>query len=78
MDPTPNFPRIRVKFDPYNHDEVQMLLRQITAEFGQANRGRWYYKSPEPSDLIDNNVWELEFIFHNPHDATIFGLKYLE
>jgi len=73
-DPTLPFPSVRITFDPYNHDQVQEFLIQVYKDFGR-DKGRWYYRSPDIG-TIENNVWVLEFFFRDPHDATIFGLKY--
>jgi hypothetical protein len=73
-DPALPFPSVRITFDPYNHDQVQEFLIQVYKDFGR-DKGRWYYRSPDIG-TIENNVWVLEFFFRDPHDATMFGLKY--
>ena len=75
-DPTPTYSRVRLTFLPYNHDEVQTLLKKVTVEFGRANQGRWYYQSPQDLQDTEHNAWVLDFVFRDPHDALIFGLKY--
>jgi hypothetical protein len=73
-DSTPTFPSVRITFDPYNHDQVQDFLAQVTREFGR-DRSRWYYRSPDIGTVKDN-VWVLEFFFRDHGDALIFALKY--
>jgi hypothetical protein len=68
------FPKVRITFDPYDHDAVQEFLVRIYQEFGR-DKSRWYYRSPDIG-TIENNVWVLEFFFRDPNDAVIFGLKY--
>ena len=74
-DPTPTYATVRVNFDPYSHKQVQDFLKKVYCEFGK-DKSRWYFKSANIEEL-DSNVWVLDFVFINPHDATIFGLKYL-
>lgn len=71
---TPTFSTVRITFDPYSHEEVQRLLLQVHKQFGR-DKSRWYYISPDV-DQLDGNAWVLDFKFRNPHDATLFGLKY--
>jgi hypothetical protein len=63
-----------VVFAPYDHDDVQRLLRKVVADFGRPG-ARWRYRSPDLGEA-ENNVWQIDFYFANPHDAIIFGLKY--
>lgn len=67
-------PPIRVVFAPYSHSDVQDMLRKVVQDFGRPGE-RWRYRSPDIGQA-ENNVWMLDFHFANPHDATIFGLKY--
>lgn len=75
-DPThpPYQPPVRVVFAPYNHDQVQQTLRAVVRDFGRPGE-RWRYRSPDIGQAEDN-VWQLDFYFRDPHDAIIFGLKY--
>jgi hypothetical protein len=75
-DPThPSYqPPIRVVFAPYNHSDVQNTLRAVVKDFGRPGE-RWRYRSPDLEES-ENNVWQLDFYFRDPHDAIIFGLKY--
>ncbi len=67
-------PPVRVVFAPYDHDDVQNMLRKVVKDFGRPGN-RWRYRSPDIGEA-ENNVWMLDFYFANPHDAIIFGLKY--
>jgi hypothetical protein len=67
-------PPIRVVFAPYNHNDVQQVLRAVVKDFGRPGQ-RWRYRTPDLGEA-ENNVWQLDFYFANPHDAIIFGLKY--
>ena len=75
-DPTHPYcqPPIRVVFAPYNHSDVQNTLRAVVKDFGRPGE-KWRYRSPDLEES-ENNVWQLDFYFANPHDAIIFGLKY--
>lgn len=66
---------IRIIFDPYDHNQVQTLMKKVYRDFGN-DKSRWYCTSPSP-DNLGSNCWALDFVFQNPHDATMFGLKYL-
>ena len=72
----PNYSTVRIVFDPYNHDQVQSLLKKVYRDFGR-DKSRWYYQSPvlDMDDLVD--TWTVDFVFRDPHDATLFGLKYV-
>ena len=74
--PTPSFATVRISFDPYNHEQVQVFLKKVQQDFGR-DRTRWYYRSPclGLDDVV--NTWTVDFCFRDPHDATMFGLKYL-
>ena len=76
-DSTPFHVSVRIEFDPYNHDQVQDFLKKVYQDFGR-DKSRWYYRSPiiELDMLV--NTWTVDFIFRDPHDATMFGLKYLK
>lgn len=79
LDPTHPYSTVRITFDPYNHDQVQEFLKQVVKDFGH-DKTRWYYKSIVLDNNTDDilNAWILDFNFRNPHDATLFGLKYLK
>ena len=75
-DPTHLFdqPPVRVVFAPYDHSEVQTTLRAVVQDFGRPGE-RWRYRTPNLKEH-ENNVWQFDFYFRDPHDAIIFGLKY--
>jgi hypothetical protein len=65
---------VRVRFDPYNHDQVQDLLVRTRREFPKwSDKRRWSYLVPTEHEP---NVWILDFNFRDIEDAIIFGLKY--
>ena len=66
---------IRISFDPYSHQDVQKYVRQVYRDFGR-DQTRWFYRSANIDD-IKENCWELDFVFRDPKDATLFALKYL-
>ena len=75
-DPTHPYcqPPIRVVFAPYNHSDVQTMLRAVIKDFGRPS-DRWHYLTPTLGEH-ETNVWQLDFYFASLHDAIIFGLKY--
>ena len=76
-DSTPTYATVRITFDPYNHNQVQNFLKKVYQDFGR-DRSRWYYQSPVLDMDTVFNTWTLDFVFRDPHDATLFGLKYLK
>jgi len=73
---TPPSPTVRIEFAPYNHDQVQDFLKKVYRDFGR-DKSRWYYRSPVLDVETLVNTWTVDFVFRDPHDATMFGLKYL-
>jgi hypothetical protein len=73
---TPTYATVRISFDPYNHEQVQTFLKQVSKDFGR-DRSRWYYRSPILDIETQVNTWTVDFLFRDPYDATLFGLKYL-
>ena len=75
--PTPSFASVRITFDPYSHEQVQTFLKKVYQDFGR-DKSRWYYRSPIQDIDTLVNTWTVDFLFRDPYDATLFGLKYLE
>jgi hypothetical protein len=75
-DSTPTYASVRIEFRPYSYQEVQAFLKKVYVDFGR-DKSRWYYRSPLLDMDTQVNTWTVDFLFRDPHDATIFGLKYL-
>jgi hypothetical protein len=73
---TPSYATVRISFDPYSHNQVQTFLKKVYQDFGR-DKSRWYYQSPILNMDTQVDTWTVDFIFRDPHDATLFGLKYL-
>ena len=66
--------RVRVEFDPYDHDQVQDFLVRTRREFPKwRDKGRWKYSVVTDGQA---NCWTLDFLFRDIEDAIVFGLKY--
>lgn len=73
--PRPTFTTpVRVKFKPYDHTEVNSLLKQLQNEYGWHGI-RWYFRSVQDAESEDNS-WLIDICFADPQDALIFSLKF--
>jgi len=69
--------RVRYEFAPYTYEKARDLLREVALDFGPPGRTRrWRFESVIAQNIV-NNDFVLDFFFQDPHDAVIFGLKYL-
>ena len=70
--------RVRNEFVPYSYQQVRDLLREVALDFGAPGRTRrWQFESVTTPDTV-NDDFVMDFCFQDPHDAMIFGLKYLK
>lgn len=71
-------PRIRRRYSDFSQDqtsELQTNLWDIRKDFGPKG-DRWWWDTVDVQDKDGFRHWEVEFIFKNPQDALLFGLKY--
>ena len=59
-----------VEYDPVKWMD---LINSVNREFGKAGK-RWQWIMN--NELSQGNSWVVDFYFENPHDATMFQLKY--
>ena len=59
-----------IKYDPV---EWMNLITSVNREFGKTGK-RWQWIMN--NELSVGNAWVADFYFENPHDATMFQLKY--
>lgn len=71
--PPAHYTVVQRRFDEYNPQEWMRLISSVTREFGNSGR-RWQWIMNNA--LSQGNSWVVDFYFENPHDATMFGLKY--
>jgi hypothetical protein len=78
-DPALPITRVRIEFRPYSHREAQQLLQRVYRDFGMPgldkNSRRWDFETAETGD-DETNIWIIDFVFRDSHDAIMFGLKY--
>lgn len=65
---------VRVVFPIYSYNETKDLLTKTRKAFGQPGQ-KWFFVSSGNNDFASNE-YAVEFHFFNPHDATVFALKY--
>ena len=57
----------------YNPVAWMNLISSVNNDFGKAGK-RWQWIMN--NELSQGNAWVVDFYFENPHDATMFQLKY--
>jgi hypothetical protein len=70
--------RVRYELVPYSYNQVRALLREVALDFGApGSTRRWRFESVTTPGK-NHDEYTLDFVFQDPHDAVIFGLRYLE
>ena len=64
---------VRVVFDEYSHQATQTLLNKTRKAFGYPGT-KWFFTCSDHSYI--EHGYTIDFHFENPHDATLFALKY--
>jgi len=67
---------VRYEFRPYAHHEVKQLLSKVAQDFGPPGRKRKWTFVTANIEMIETNVWILDFHFQEASDAILFSLKY--
>ena len=60
-------------YETYDPQEWMRLISSVNNEFGRSGK-RWQWIMN--NELSQGNKWVVDFYFENPHDATMFSLKY--
>ena len=64
---------VQRQYTEYDPQEWMRLISSINNEFGRTGeRWQWVINN----ELSVGNAWVVDFYFENPHDATMFQLKY--
>ena len=64
---------VQREYKEYNPVEWMQLISSVNNEFGRSGK-RWQWIMN--NELSQGNAWVVDFYFENPHDATMFQLKY--
>jgi len=73
QDPDPNYTRVQKAYTEYDPKAWMRQMSAINDEFGRPGK-RWQWIMN--NELSQGNAWVVDFYFENPHDATMFQLKY--
>lgn len=73
QDPDPNYTVVQRRFAEYDPVAWMDLMACVNEEFGRAGK-RWQWTMN--NKLSQGNAWVVDFYFEDPHDATMFQLKY--
>ena len=64
---------VQREYKEYNPVEWMQLISSVNNEFGRSGK-RWQWIMN--NELSQGNAWVVDFYFADPHDATMFQLKY--
>ncbi len=67
----PNWTNVSLYFEQYQPTVVRTLLLQVQKQFGW-HGDTWFFTFNDGHD----NQSTLNFFFQDPHDATLFALKF--
>jgi len=67
------YTQVRRAYTEYDPQAWMQLMSSINNEFGRSGK-RWQWIMN--NELSQGNSWVVDFYFENPHDATMFQLKY--
>jgi len=78
MNPTPkvapdDYTVVQRKYAEYDPVKWMELVKNVCEEFGNTGK-RWQWIMN--NELSQGNAWVVDFYFEDPHDATMFQLKY--
>jgi hypothetical protein len=68
-----NYTKVTLHWDEYEPHTWMSLINQVTKEFGKSGK-RWQWQM-NPDKSV-GNAWAVDFYFLDPHEATLFQLKY--
>ena len=71
--PPVHYTPVQRRFEQYDPHEWMQLISRVNQEFGHSGK-RWQWIMN--NELSQGNSWVVDFYFENPHDATMFQLKY--
>ena len=67
------YTRVQRAYSEYDPQDWMRLIGNVNNEFGRSGK-RWQWIMN--NELSQGNSWVVDFYFENPHDATMFQLKY--
>ena len=73
LDIQSEYTQVRRAYTEYDPQAWMQLMSSLNNEFGRSGK-RWQWIMN--NELSQGNSWVVDFYFENPHDATMFQLKY--